>query len=109
MPSDQKTDRQSGRQADQQSSHGGTTEPQRERRRSMGERLSVWFAAAAVRMGLTIIGVVVLIFALGQAVGLDLLGLFVEALNSQTGQWLVVAFFAILLIAAAQRGISYRG
>jgi hypothetical protein len=56
-----------------------------------------------VQAGLTVIGVVLLIFAIGQAVGLPLLDFTVEALSSQTGRWLVVAFFAILLIGAAQR------
>lgn len=64
-----------------------------------------WFATTAVRAGVTIIGVVLLLFALGQAVGLPLLGMVTDALTSQTGQWLVVAFFAVLLIGAAQKGI----
>jgi hypothetical protein len=62
-----------------------------------------WFASTAVRAGLTVIGVVLLLFALGQAVGLPLLGMATDALSSQTGQWLVVAFFAIMLIGAAQK------
>lgn len=64
-----------------------------------------WFASTAVRIGLTIIGIVILLFALGQAVGLPLLELATDALTSQTGQWLVVAFFAILLIGAAQKAV----
>jgi hypothetical protein len=64
-----------------------------------------WFASTAVRAGLTVIGLVLLLFALGQAVGLPLLELVASALTSQTGQWLVVAFFAVLLIGAAQKGI----
>ena len=62
-----------------------------------------WFANTAVQAGLTIIGIVLLLFAIGQAVGLPLLEFTVDALSSQTGRWLVVAFFAILLIAAAQK------
>ena len=75
----------------------------------MGERLSTTFANVAIRAGLAIIGLVVVIFALGQAVGVDLLGLVGEALSSQTGRWLVVAFFGLLIIAAAQRGLAHRG
>lgn len=71
-------------------------------RRHRSER---WFANAAVRTGLTLIGVVLLLFALGQAVGLPLLDLFADAISSETGRWLVVAFFALLLIGAAQRGL----
>ena len=68
-----------------------------------GHEPTQWFATTAVRAGLTVIGVVLLIFAVGQAVGLPLLEFTVDALSSQTGRWLVVAFFAILLIGAAQR------
>lgn len=67
------------------------------------EGATEWFATTAVRTGLTLIGVVVLLFALGQAVGLPLLELFTDALTSQTGQWLAVAFLAVLLIGAAQK------
>jgi hypothetical protein len=62
-------------------------------------------ASTAIRAGLTLVGIVLLLFALGQAVGLPLLELVTQALTSQTGQWLVVAFFAVLLIGAAQRGV----
>lgn len=62
-----------------------------------------WFATTAVRTGLTVIGVVLLLFALGRAVGLPLLELVTDALTAQTGQWLVIAFFAVLLIGAAQK------
>ena len=51
----------------------------------------------------TTIGVVLLLFALGQAVGLPFLELAAGALSTQTGQWLAVAFFAVLLIGAAQK------
>lgn len=80
--------------------------PQAEPQTQEVESATQWFASTAVRIGLTLIGVVVLLFALGQAVGLPLLELATEALTSQTGQWLVVAFFAILLIGAAQKGLG---
>ncbi|QLG61431.1 hypothetical protein [Halorarum salinum] len=64
---------------------------------------TAWFANTAVRTGLTVAGVVVLLFALGQAVGLPLLELATDALASETGRWLVVAFFAVVLIGAAQK------
>lgn len=68
-----------------------------------GSAVSRWFATTAVRAGLTVIGVVLLLFALGQAVGFPFLEMTTDALTTQTGQWLVVAFFAVLLIGAAQR------
>lgn len=108
MPPDQPADRQPERQDSQQTDPGRAGENRGDRGRRTGGRFSAWLASAAVRLGLTVIGVVVLVFALGQAVGVDLLEMFAEALSSQTGRWLVVAFFAVLLIAAAQRGIAYR-
>ena len=73
------------------------------RRASRRHGVSEWLAGTAVRAGLTIIGVVLLLFAIGQAFGLPLLEFTAEALSTQTGRWLVVAFFAVLLIGAAQR------
>lgn len=64
-----------------------------------------WFANAAVRLGLTLVGFVLLLFALGQAFGIPLLDAVGDALTTNTGAWLVVAFFALLLIIGAQRGI----
>lgn len=78
--------------------------PQR-RQENAGARVSRWFAASAARGGLAIIGLVFLLFALGQAVGVPLLDMFANALSSQTGRWLVVAAFAVALISLAQRGI----
>jgi hypothetical protein len=69
------------------------------------EGATKWFASTAVRAGLTLIGLVLLLFALGQAVGLPLLELVTDAVTTQTGKWLVVAFFAVLLIGAAQRAV----
>ena len=59
----------------------------------------------AVRVRLALVGFVLFLFALGRPVGFDLLELFAEAVSSRTGRWLVVALFALLLVALAQRGI----
>lgn len=74
-----------------------------EGRSDRGSGLSEWFASSAIRIGLTLVGVVLLVFAIGQAVGLPLLEMAGDALSTQTGRWLMVAFLAILLIAGAQR------
>ncbi|WP_435335701.1 hypothetical protein [Haloarchaeobius sp. TZWWS8] len=76
-------------------------------RQRQGKRLRDYMATTAVRFGVAMIGLVLLLFALGQAFGADLLGAFADALSTQTGQWLVVAFFALLLIGAAERGLAY--
>lgn len=94
-------------------SNGGDQQREEQGQSSTGEHqqdgsldaATQWFAATAVRAGLTVIGVVLLLFALGQAVGLPLLELVTSALTSQTGQWLVVAFFAVLLIGVAQKAV----
>ena len=84
--------RQSTRTGDEDTSTGGVAE---------------WITASALRVGLAITGFVLLLFALGQAVGFDLLGLLGDALNSRIGRWLVVAFFALLLIGIALRGFDF--
>lgn len=108
MASDNRADGGTDRQSRQQPPPDDEVESTGPRRRPLGERLSGWFATAAVQIGLTLIGLVVLLFALGQAMDVDLLRMVTDALTTQTGRWLVVAFFAVLLIIAAQRGISYR-
>lgn len=65
-----------------------------------------WFASATLRTGVILIGFVLFLFALGQAVGFPLLDLFIDAVTSPTGRWIVVAIFALLLIAAASRGMN---
>ena len=72
--------------------------------RRSGAGFTEWFASTAVRTVLAIVGLVILLFALGQLVGLDLLELTAAALSSEIGRWLLLAAFALLLIALAQRG-----
>lgn len=83
--------RRDGRQADGQAT---------------GEAMSQWLAESALRIGLVIVGFVLLVFALGQAVGIDLLDIVADALLSPVGRWLVVAFFALVLILVALRGFG---
>lgn len=70
------------------------------------ERAGEYFAESTLRVSLAIVGFVLLLFALGQAIGIDLLGFIVDVLNTRMGRWLIVAFFAILLIALAVRGFD---
>ena len=88
---------------DETAPDGARADTREEARETGGDGLTQWFASTAVQAGLTVIGVVLLIFAVGQAVGLPLLEFTVDAVSSETGRWLVVAFFAIMLIGAAQR------
>ncbi|WP_372910847.1 hypothetical protein [Salinigranum sp.] len=92
----------------QQNQQAATQQPDEQRGAAADSRsgLGELFASAAVRWGIGVAGFVLFLFALGQAVGLDLLGMFAEALGSQTGQWLVVAVFGLFLVAVARRGIG---
>lgn len=85
-----------------------TTAATTERREESTAAATDWFAATTLRTGLAVVGFVLLLFALGQAVGLPLLGMAADALSSETGRWLVVALFALLLIAIAGRRVVPR-
>lgn len=66
-------------------------------------RVGTWFASAAMRWGIILFGIVLMLFALGQAAGTNILGPLIDAMATQTGIWLLVALFALALVAAATR------
>lgn len=66
--------------------------------------LAEWFAESTVRVVLAFFGVVLLLFAVGQMVGFDILGAIAAALDTRIGQWLLVAVFGLILIMIALRG-----
>lgn len=70
--------------------------------------MSRWVAESALRIGLAFVGFVLLVYALGRAVGIDLLDIVADALLSTVGRWLVVAFFALVLILFALQGFGER-
>lgn len=65
--------------------------------------MAEWFAVTTLRVGLTLVGLLLLLFALGQAFAIDLIGLVVAALADPTAQWLVIALFGLAIIFVAQR------
>lgn len=67
-----------------------------------------WFASSALRFGLVLVGVFLLLAALGQLSGIDILGETAELLGSEVGRWLLVVVVAIALIAIAVNGFSGR-
>lgn len=81
----------------------GTNDAQRDEPPADGSATAL-FARGIVRLGPVVLGTVLLLFALGQAFGLDLLGMVADFLATQTGQWLAVAFFALVLIGVAAGG-----
>jgi hypothetical protein len=78
--------------------------PADDRRR--GRNTAGWLASGVVRLGLAIVGVVLLLFAAGQIAGLDLLEMVIEVLTSSIGRWILLAFVAVVLLAVAIRGFS---
>jgi hypothetical protein len=65
-----------------------------------------WFAASALRIGLALVGFVLLLVALGQIAGVNFLEMFAEVLASPVGRWLVVAVVALLIISFAVQGFG---
>jgi hypothetical protein len=80
----------------------------RARDRPASEKTAGWIASGVVRLGLAIVGVVLLLFAAGRIAGIDLLELTVEVLTSSIGRWIVLALVALVLIVVAVRGFSGR-
>ncbi|MWG33219.1 hypothetical protein [Halomarina oriensis] len=82
-----------------QPQQGRTQQPPR----STTEEVGSWFTETLVRAGILVIGVAVMLFAIGQAVGLRLLEPMAEFFTSGTGAWFVVAFLALLVMIAATK------
>ncbi|MFC6724187.1 hypothetical protein ACFQE1_07320 [Halobium palmae] len=60
-----------------------------------------WFTGTVVCAVVGVFGVVLLPFATGQGFGANVLGAVAESVTSGIGGWLIVAFLALVLIAAA--------
>lgn len=67
-----------------------------------------WLTVSALRLTLALAGLVLLLYALGRAVGVDLLDAVADALSTQLGRWFVVALVALALIVVALRGFGTR-
>lgn len=71
-----------------------------------GETFTGWFASSSLRLGLVLLGVFLLLMALGQLSGIDVIGRTAALLGTEVGRWLLVAVVAIGLIAVAVRGFG---
>lgn len=67
-----------------------------------------WFASSTLRLGMVLVGIFLLLAALGQLSGIDILGETVALLGTVVGRWLLVAVVAIALIAVAVHGFTGR-
>lgn len=88
----------------EQSSEERTDRRQDREDRRRGDEAVEAIAASTVRLGLLVLGILLLLYATGQAVGFDVLALTSEALDTQEARWLIVAFFALILITISLRG-----
>ncbi len=84
------------------------TTDEREREPSAERSAGALLTRTVLRVGLAVLGIVLLLFALGQAFGVDLLGPAAEFLATETGRWLAIAFLALVLISVAASGWRYR-
>lgn len=94
--------RSEGTDRDRNDDYDRGDRPAERERRSGG--LAEWFAESTVRVVLAFFGVVLLLFAVGQMVGFDILGAIADALDTAIGRWLLVGVFGLILIMIALRG-----
>lgn len=67
-----------------------------------------WFASSTLRIGLVLVGFFLLLAALGQLSGIDMLAMTADLFSTEVGRWLLVALVAIGLIAVAVYGFRGR-
>lgn len=89
-----------GNQAQNQQAQNQQAQSQQ---RDTTEQVASWFTETLVRTAVAVFGVALLLLALGQLVGVNLLSIVGEFLASGVGVWLIIAFFAMLLIVAASK------
>ncbi|MCU4741837.1 hypothetical protein OB955_21190 [Halobacteria archaeon AArc-m2/3/4] len=66
-----------------------------------------WLTSTVLQTAVAVVGLVAVLFALSMALGIDLLGMLAQALSTQAGQWIAVAFVVLLLTGGAIRTLSY--
>jgi hypothetical protein len=71
-----------------------------------GDEAAGWFAMSALRIGLALIGLVVLLVALGQIAGVDFIGMLADVLATSIGRWIAVAVLALVIISFAIHGFG---
>lgn len=82
--------------------------PPEDQRRDPRFDPGAWIASTAIQTSIALVGLVVMLFAVGRAVGVDFLGMIGEALATHTGQWLAIALIALIVVVAALRAMSLR-
>lgn len=72
------------------------------------ERTFEVIAASTLRIGLIFLGIVIVLFAIGQLVGVDIVSVLSEVFGTRAARWLAVAFFGLVLIVVAMTGFRRR-
>ena len=76
---------------------------QGQQQQDTAEQVATWFTEKLVRVGAVLVGLALLLFALGQIAGVDLLSTVGSFLTSSIGAYVLIAFFALLIIVAATK------
>lgn len=95
---------QSQQQPQQQSQQPGDTTPAAT---TKGSKAVSWFTETFLRAGIAIIGVVLLLVAVGQMAGVDTFSIVGSILSSNLAQWAAVAIFGLLLVVAASKSWTF--
>ncbi|QSW98338.1 hypothetical protein [Haloterrigena alkaliphila] len=66
-----------------------------------------WLLSTVLQTVVAVVGLVVVLYALSRAFGVDLLGRTAAALATQTGQWIAIAVVALVAMSAAMRAVRY--
>ena len=66
-----------------------------------------WLTSAVLQTAVAVVGLAAVLYALSMAFGVNLFGMVAQALATQTGQWLAIAFVVLLLTGTAIRAMSY--
>lgn len=65
-------------------------------------------ATSTVRVGFLALGFLILLYAVGQILGMNVLGMLSDVLDSHEVRWMIIAFFGVVLITLAFRGFNAR-
>lgn len=101
QPTQQQSGGQQNQQARQQSQQG--QQPPESEQDDVGEQVASWFTETLVRTAVAVFGVALVLLALGQIAGIELLQIVGDFLTSSIGAWLLIAFFGLLLVVAASK------
>lgn len=105
---DQTETRESGQQSRDRSDREPTRSDRSGDDRGSGTTgLVDWFTETFLRASIALLGVLLLLFALGQIAGVDMIGGLADLLGTEIVQWTLVAVFALLLIVAAGKSWDF--